>query len=1018
MSVTGKPDFSLHGAAKLLKLLYGIDGRLTPLPGERDQNFYVARNERDDLVLKIFSRNENFRFALAMAELMAFLKGNKVPVPDIVCSVKGERVPVYRDDKESGEYMVMLLSLIDGVPYASLNHYPGELNEAVGAALAQTDMLLAEYRDPLFERAMIWDIRNAPETITSRLPLLKDSTHISFCMKTLELWNEMVKPFDSQLRKSIIYNDANDYNIIVRPGCGGEYPTLSGFVDFGDALYSYTVADLAVAIAYIILDRDDPLMAALEVVRGYNRIMPLQPLEADILMILVRARLSMSITIAAGQQQERPQDDYLTVSQLPITRTLAAIEAVDTDLAAVMFREECGLPVNERFSRSEKYLAENGHMAFPVTGITPDDSRFMVLDLSVEGNIISGDPEMNDADRLSHRIRREMKEKGAMVAVGRWCEPRILYTSPLFSDSAFRERPDRSVHLGVDLFADAGHPLYSPFDGEVYIAQYNPDHLDYGNMIILKHPLPEGSNFYTLYGHLSASSVKGRCRGDKVSRGEEFAWIGEPGENGGWSPHLHFQLIGDMRRVEASFPGVCRPTETAGWKILSPDPNLVLNIPLSLFPDNLPPAEEVLSLRRKVTGRNLSIAYRKPVVMSRGWMQYMFDASGQKYLDAYNNVPHAGHCHPEITEAVCRQSALLATNTRYLSDAFNRYAELLISTFPDSLNRVFIVNSGSEANELAVRMARTYTGQSDLVVLEGAYHGNTTTMIDISPWKHNGKGGKGSPSWVHTLPLPDTFRGRMKSDDPYTVMDFGREAVEQLSELASAGRPVAAFIAESAPSVGGQIILPAGYLKEVYRHIRSMGGVAIADEVQTAFGRTGKSFYAFEQQGVVPDIVVLGKPVGNGYPIGVVVTTEKIAEAFDNGMEFFSTFGGNTVASVAGRKVLEITLRDNLRQHALETGNYLLGLLGQLKEQFPLIGDVGGSGLFIGVELVRSVETLEPAAGECSYIVNRLREKRILTGSDGLYGNILKIRPPMPFNREDAAVLCNRLESVIKEIRE
>jgi 4-aminobutyrate aminotransferase-like enzyme len=388
----------------------------------------------------------------------------------------------------------------------------------------------------------------------------------------------------------------------------------------------------------------------------------------------------------------------------------------------------------------------------------------------------------------------------------------------------------------------------------------------------------------------------------------------------------------------------------------------VLNIPLSLFPDNLPPAEEVLSLRRKVTGRNLSIAYRKPVVMSRGWMQYMFDASGQKYLDAYNNVPHAGHCHPEITEAVCRQSALLATNTRYLSDAFNRYAELLISTFPDSLNRVFIVNSGSEANELAVRMARTYTGQSDLVVLEGAYHGNTTTMIDISPWKHNGKGGKGSPSWVHTLPLPDTFRGRMKSDDPYTVMDFGREAVEQLSELASAGRPVAAFIAESAPSVGGQIILPAGYLKEVYRHIRSMGGVAIADEVQTAFGRTGKSFYAFEQQGVVPDIVVLGKPVGNGYPIGVVVTTEKIAEAFDNGMEFFSTFGGNTVASVAGRKVLEITLRDNLRQHALETGNYLLGLLGQLKEQFPLIGDVRGSGLFIGVELVRSVETLEPAA--------------------------------------------------------
>lgn len=1018
MSVTGKPDFSLSRAAVLLKRLYGIDGRLTPLPGERDQNFYVSRSEGDNLVLKILSRNENYQFALAMAELMEFLKGNEVPLPGIVFSVKGERVPLYRDENESNEYMVILLTLIDGVPYAAMKHHPAELNEAVGAALAQADILLAGYREPLFEREMIWDIRNAPETISSRLPLLKESTQISFCRETVDLWNEMVKPFDSQLRKSIIYNDANDYNIIVKPGSGGEYHTLSGFVDFGDTLYSYTIADLAVAIAYIMLDRDDPLTAALEVVRGYNRILPLQPLEADILMILVRARLSMSISIAAGQQQERPYDDYLTVSQLPIARTISAIEAVNSDLAAVMFREACGLPVNEKFSRSEKYLAENGDKAFPVTGISPDDSRFMVLDLSVEGNLISGDPEMNDADNLSLRIRREMEEKGVVVAVGRWCEPRILYTSPLFSDSAFRERPDRSVHLGVDLFADAGHPLYSPFDGEVYIAQYNPDHLDYGNMIILKHPLPEGGLFYTLYGHLSASSVKGKCKGDKVSRGEEFAWIGKPDENGGWSPHLHFQLIGDMRRVEASFPGVCRPTETSGWRILSPDPNLVLNIPLSLFPETLTPAEQVLSRRRTVTGKNLSIAYRKPVVMSRGWMQYMFDSSGQKYLDAYNNVPHAGHCHPEVTEAVCRQSALLATNTRYLSDAFNRYAELLISTFPDSLNRVFLVNSGSEANELAVRMARTYTGHSDIVVLEGAYHGNTTTMIDISPWKHNGRGGKGSPAWVHTLPLPDIFRGKTDGITSDDGNGFGQEAVKQISELSSEGRQVAAFIAESAPSVGGQIILPGGYLKEVYSQIRSLGGVAIADEVQTGYGRTGKSFYAFEQQGVVPDIVVLGKPVGNGYPIGVVVTTEKIAEAFDNGMEFFSTFGGNTVASVAGRKVLEITLRDNLRQHALETGDYLLGMLRQLKEQFPIIGDVRGSGLFIGVEMVRSTDTLEPAAGECSYIVNRLREKRILTGSDGLYGNILKIRPPMPFNMEDAAVLCNRLESVLAEIKQ
>ncbi|MBS0010460.1 MAG: aminotransferase class III-fold pyridoxal phosphate-dependent enzyme, partial [Bacteroidales bacterium] len=768
MSLTGKPDFCSNRAIKILNQLYNIDGSVTPLPGERDQNFYVSVPGKSDLVLKILSRNENHPFASAMAELIVFLASGGNPVPEIIPSLNGELVPLFSDENDSDKYMVMLESRIDGVPWARLKHHPGGITESVGVALARTDRLLAGYSEPLFERELIWDIRNAPEIISSRLPLLKEVSQISFCQETLDLWDEMVKPFDSEIRKSIIYNDANDYNIIVKPGGEGDLPSLSGFVDFGDALYSYTIADLAIAIAYLILDRDDPLAVAIEVVKGYNSVFPLQPLEADILLVLVRARLSMSISIAAAQRQERPDDEYLTVSQLPIERTLSAIEAVNTDLAAVMFREACGLPLNDKFSRSEKYLVENGHKAFPVTGIPPDDCSFMVLDLSVEGNLISGDPEMNSEDELSSRIRREMDARGARVAVGRWCESRILYTSPLFSDSAFRERPDRSVHLGMDLFADAGHPLYAPFEAEVYIAQYNPDTLDYGNMIILKHTVPEGGLFYSLYGHLSASSIAGRRKGDRVSRGEEFAWIGEPHENGGWSPHLHFQLIGDMRRVEASFPGVCRPTETAGWSILSPDPNMVLNIPRSLFPRSLPPVEKVLNGRRKLTGSNLSLAYRKPVVMSRGWMQYMFDSNGQKYLDAYNNVPHTGHCHPEVTEALWRQSALLATNTRYLSDAFNSYAELLISTLPDSLSRVFMVNSGSEANELAVRLARTYTGQKDVVVLEGSYHGNTTTMIDISPWKHNGRGGNGAPLWVHELPLPDTFRGRMSGGDPET----------------------------------------------------------------------------------------------------------------------------------------------------------------------------------------------------------------------------------------------------------
>ena len=764
MSVSDKPSLCNRTVNRLLKQIYGIDGVVAPLPGERDQNLLITIPGRGELVLKIFNKNDTYPFVTSMAALMRYLEKEGVPVPEIVPSLMGKNVNLFRDEKEGVdnesrenqrdgegleglkdsesrenqwdredredrkseesrvdqvEYIVILISRIDGIPYAEVKYHPDELLESIGTTLARTDRLLGEYSDPLLKRQLKWDIRNAPVVISSNLHLLKDNRLSSFCEETIDLYNKLVKPFDEGIRKSIIYNDANDYNIIVTPASEGGQPRLSGIVDFGDALYSFTIADLAVAIAYLILDRDDPLSVALRVVKGYNAELPLKPLEADILMVLVRARLAMSICIAAAQQKERPEDNYLTISQLPIERSLPAIEAVDTDLAAVMFRDACGLPIHEKFGITEKFLSENGSKAYPVMGIIPDESSFMVLDLSVEGTLISGDPEDNSEEHLSFRIRREMELAGVKVAVGRWCEPRILYTSALFSDSAFRERPDRSVHLGVDLFADAGLPLYAPFDGEIFIARYNPDHLDYGNMIILKHIVPEGGLFYTLYGHLSALSIKGKIKGDVVRRGEEFAWIGEPHENGGWAPHLHFQLIADIRRVDASFPGVCRPTETVGWRVLSPDPNSVLCIPLSLFPADLPSEEEVLNRRLSITGSNLSIAYRKPVVMSRGWMQYMFDSTGQKYLDAYNNVPHTGHCHPEVADALSSQSRLLATNTRYLSDAFNSYAELLLSTLPDSLNRVFLVNSGSEANELAIRLARAYTGQKDVVVLEG-----------------------------------------------------------------------------------------------------------------------------------------------------------------------------------------------------------------------------------------------------------------------------------------------------------
>ena len=405
-----------------------------------------------------------------------------------------------------------------------------------------------------------------------------------------------------------------------------------------------------------------------------------------------------------------------------------------------------------------------------------------------------------------------------------------------------------------------------------------------------------------------------------------------------------------------------------------------------------------------------------PLKIVRGWMQYLYDQTGRQFLDAYNNVPHVGHCHPAVASAAAEQSRVLNTNTRYLHDNLSRLAERLTATLPAPRRVCYFVNSGSEANELALRLARACTGRHDVIVLESAYHGNTTTLTDISPYKFNGPGGSGKKPWVHVVPIPDVFRGTYTDSDANAGTRYAEEVAAITHALRQKESGPAAFIAETCPSVGGQIVFPDGYLRAVYAHVRGAGGVCIADEVQTAYGRMGTSFYAFEDQHVVPDIVVLGKPVGNGYPLGAVITTEAIAASFANGMEFFSTFGGSTVSCAVGLAVLEVVRNEALQLHARQVGDVLLEGLRPLVDRHPLVGDVRGSGLFLGVELVKDRQTLEPAAREADRVVNRLREEGILIGTDGPFHNVLKIRPPMPFNERDAARLVATLDQVLGEL--
>ena len=425
---------------------------------------------------------------------------------------------------------------------------------------------------------------------------------------------------------------------------------------------------------------------------------------------------------------------------------------------------------------------------------------------------------------------------------------------------------------------------------------------------------------------------------------------------------------------------------------------------------------QLLENRSKWIGKNLSISYEQPIKIVQGALQYLYDDQGKTYIDCVNNPSHVGHAHPVMVKAMQNQIATLNTNTRYLSDLIVNYAKRLTQTLPSSLCVCYFVNSGSEANDLAIRMSRCYTGAEDVIVLDHAYHGTSTLTIDISPYKFDSKGGQGQKPWVHKALNPDGYRGPFKYHDDHVGEKYAEDVNRIIEELALQQKKPAAFICESLLGVGGQMPLPKNYLQKVYEHVHAAGGVCIADEVQVGFGRVGEKFWGFELQDVIPDIVVMGKPMGNGHPLAAVVVNQKIADAFNNGLEYFNTYGGNPVSMATGLAVLDIIETEQMQAHALSVGNYFMDELRKLQQKFSIIDDVRGHGLFIGAELVRDAQLKTPAVPEIDMIVNKMKERGFLLSTDGPLHNVLKIKPPMTFSKENAKSFCENLEQVLSEV--
>ena len=420
-------------------------------------------------------------------------------------------------------------------------------------------------------------------------------------------------------------------------------------------------------------------------------------------------------------------------------------------------------------------------------------------------------------------------------------------------------------------------------------------------------------------------------------------------------------------------------------------------------------ASQQIHRRNAVLSKSLSLSYEEPIQMYRSAFQYMYDTEGNTYLDAYNNIMLAGHCHPHVVRCGQQAMARLNTNTRYLYEEILSYSERLLKTFPEQLNKIFLVNSGSSATDLAIRMARGYASRQKIAVLEHGYHGNTQIGMGISHYKYSGKQGFDKPETVIQLPLPKAF-GSGYADNGSAGTFFSKQAKNLLKPEIN---QIAAFIAEPLVGCGGQVPLAKGYLKALYPEIKKQGGVCISDETQVGFGRLGKYFWGFEMHDVIPDMVILGKPMGNGHPIGAVVTTESIAKQFEQGPEFFSSFGGNPVSCAIGEAVLDVIEEEGLQQKALLVGNYLCSRLRELQRRFKVIADVRGSGLFIGVEF-HNLQG-EPGTEIAHLIKNELRRAHILVSTDGPHEEVIKIKPPLYFNEADADILCASIERLLSQ---
>ncbi|OJF92106.1 aminotransferase [Pararhizobium antarcticum] len=961
-----RPDVTAQDAADILIGWYGLSGPIIELGSQQDRNYRIEAAE-GRFVLKICRADYATIELEAQNAAMRHIAGKvDVPrVPSVIPGLRGEDILFL--DIGGDPYQIRLLDYLDGEPLTRRKHLAVETVEGLGRATGKLALALADFEHPGLERDLQWDLRRAGPVGLHLLQPMIDRMLQRRLAEALAGAVRRINRLGPDLRLQAIHHDVTDDNVVARADRDGHL-VPDGVIDFGDILKGWLVADLAVTCASLLHHADGDPFFILPAIRAFHAVYPLNHAELQALWPLIVARATILVASSEQQLAIDPDNAYVignieherAIFECAVSVPFALMQAAILQAGAT---PDADLPL----SGMGRLLPE----------INPDSVH--LLDL---GTLSQDLPQDNfSAPEVEQALLVEAAGRSGAAAT-RYGEYRLTRTRTLSANA-----PDTfALHVTLDL--ETGTRVVAPFAGVLEIR-------DARTML-------RGIDGLTLHLFGLDHDPDGQ---DTLAAGDG---IGMVAEVAGGRGVLTVQLCREPGLLPPLFS---KPAHAAAWAALCPSPSALLAIDCDA---PKPPSADLLSRRQRHFARPQKNYYDTPPQIERGWKEHLFDVEGRAYLDMVNNVSILGHGHPRLSENIARQWSLLNTNSRFHYASVAQFSERLAGLAPEGLDTVFLVNSGSEANDLALRLAWATSGARNMLCLLEAYHGWSVASDAVSTSiADNPQALTTRPPWVHPVVSPNTYRGQFRG--PGSTDDYVASILPALDTLDRSGEGLAGFICECVYGNAGGIPLPPGYLQAVYAMVRARGGVCIADEVQVGYGRLGHYFWGFEEQGVVPDIITVAKGMGNGHPLGAVITTRAIADALEKEGYFFSSSGGSPVSSVVGMTVLDVLSDENLQENARRVGAHLKMRLEALGLRFPIVGAVHGMGLYLGLEFVRDRQTLAPATQETAAICNRLLQLGVIMQPTGDYLNVLKIKPPLCLSHKSADFFADMLARVLEE---